>query len=224
MKRVLLAVAVMAAVVGVGAVQPVSAEPVSQQCVSDDTSVKVEAEDSPATISVTDTTTNTAVSVVLTITGSDFAITTPDGATYTLSSASWCVKSSLSTTDPSPGTGLTGSSTSVNKKGVVQDIGYVTLYSVTTTPATTCYDSTVAVNFDLVLVGLIDTAGNARSVSSTDGSCSGDPLQIGTFVAAADKAEADAKCQAVDRGNAQGALVSFGYNAPSDYWVCQLAG
>lgn len=83
--------------------------------------VKVAASASPATVTVPDGG-GQPVEVIITITGSTFTIT-GDG----LTDASWCVKSSTKTNS---GTGTSGASTATNKKGVVQAISYVTIYSV----------------------------------------------------------------------------------------------
>lgn len=83
--------------------------------------VKVDAAASPAVVTVVDSN-NQPVDVTVTITGTTFAIEGAD-----LTDASWCVKSSTQTNS---GTGTTGASTATNKKGVLQAISYVTIYSV----------------------------------------------------------------------------------------------
>lgn len=110
----------------------------TEHCADHTTEVKVESNDSPATVEVIDTNTGDPVTVVVTITGSDFVIESADPSVQ-LTDASWCVKSSTNTNS---GTGMTGSSTSMNKQGVVQDISYVVIYSVTAGPPPQPCDST----------------------------------------------------------------------------------
>ena len=78
--------------------------------------VKVVAGASPATVSVNDTTTSTGVQVVVSITGTTFAVTPVDSG-VTLISATWCLKASTKTQN---GTGTTGTSTITNGKGVTR--------------------------------------------------------------------------------------------------------
>lgn len=174
-RRMLLAALLVAAPTSL-ALDVAQAAPASTQCPSTG-GTKVLAVDSPSTVTVTDTRTGTPVDVVVTITGTTFAITAPTGATYTLETASWCVKSSLTTTDPSAGSGLTGTSPSVNKKGVLQNISYVTVYSVTTTaPIPTCLDGLQTFGVDSwdIAVGAPNSTGyDAEYRTSTDGSCTG---------------------------------------------------
>lgn len=100
--------------------------------------MKVPATDSPATISVTDTAGTDPATVVVTINGPRFTITAPQEATYEVWSAHWCLKSSTKTvSDPYPGTGTGGATLATNAKGKPQDIGYVVVYDVTTTIAST---------------------------------------------------------------------------------------
>lgn len=99
----------------------------TEHCTDHTTEVKVESDDSPATVEVVDTNTGDPVTVIVTITGSDFTIESADPSVE-LTDASWCVKSSTNTNS---GTGTSGSSTSTNKHGVVQGISYVVIYSVT---------------------------------------------------------------------------------------------
>lgn len=117
------------------------AAPATAHCTAQAGAVKVESDLSPATVSVLDTRTGDMVDVVVTITGSTFEVTAVD-PDVVLTDASWCVKSSTKTNS---GTGTDGASTSTNKKGKVQDISYVLLYSVTSedpTPVAQCNDAT----------------------------------------------------------------------------------
>ena len=112
----------------------------TSQCTGYQTEVKVSADDSPATVTVTDTTTGNPIDVVVTITGTTFDVTPVDPAVV-LTDASWCVKSSTATNS---GSGTSGASTSLNKKGIVQDISYVVLYSVTSEVIAPCNQSTAS--------------------------------------------------------------------------------
>jgi hypothetical protein len=202
------------------AVPVANADPATEHCPSDG-GVKIEASESPATVTVTDTTTGNPVDVVVTITDSTFEITPAEGDS-TFAGATWCAKSA---TKASAGTGTTGSSPSTNKHGIPQDIGYVVLYGVSTEgPAeSTCYHSDLA-SYDFELTGPIDAAHNGTVYASTRGQCLGEPYQTVTVVSApAGQAEADAKCTALGQGTGIGPLTSeaFQYvNAPSDWWWC----
>ena len=82
--------------------------------------------------------------MIVTITGSGFTLESAD-PNLDLVDASWCVKSSTNTNS---GTGMAGSSTSTNKRGIVQDISYVVVYGVTSDdplpPPQPCDASTAA--------------------------------------------------------------------------------
>jgi hypothetical protein len=225
LRRILLVAAMVAASTAL-AVPVAGAGPAVTQCPPEG-GVKVLAADSPATISITDTRTNTAVDVVVTITGTTFTIAAPSGATYTLDTGSWCVKSSLKSTSPSPGTGLTGTSPSTNRKGVTQSIGYVTIYGVTSaTPSTTCFDQTASSVFgeqDLLLTGPVGQAANAYTTNSRDGSCSGGqfttPILRYTVVSPSSDPP-DFACAAFN-ANFFGVLNDVWDSPPStDLWVC----
>jgi hypothetical protein len=101
------------------------------QCASP-TGVKVNAGDSPATVIVEDTTMAHPIvaPVLVTITGTTFTVASTE-ADVTATVNNWCVKSS---TSANFGTGNSGASTATNKKGVVQDIGYVVLLDVSLRP------------------------------------------------------------------------------------------
>ena len=178
--------------------------------------VKIKADSSPATVSVTDTTTSTAVQVVVTITGTTFAIT-PVDSSLTLTSATWCLKASTQTQN---GTGTTGTRTITNKKGVTQKISYLVVYSLTSDPIGSCWDNTGPAA-DLTYFGPINTLGNALTVASFDGTCTGDPFgPPRTIVRASDEAAAAALCTTLGYTGARD-LRDFGYvAAPADFWVC----
>ncbi len=99
-------------------------------CSDHTTATKVEDGASPATVTVTDSTTGDPVEVEVTITGTTFEVT-PTDATITLDDASWCVKAANKS---NAGTGTSGKSASTNKNGKTQDISYVVLYGVTSAP------------------------------------------------------------------------------------------
>jgi hypothetical protein len=218
LRRILLATVMVAATTTM-AVPAATASPATQHCPAG--GVKVEAGDSPTTVSVTDTSTGDPIDVVVTITGSNVTFMSAD-ADDTLVSASWCVKSG---TKASPGTGTSGTSLSANKRGMLHDIGYVTLYNVSTSAPTemTCYDSFLGFH-DLQLTGAVDTALNGTVFVSTDGSCQGGLYQTVTVVAApSGQAEADAKCAALGQGTGFGALSSQEiqyFGVPADWWFC----
>ena len=129
----LLALAPAAPALAAPTVAPaVAAAAATDHCVDHTTAAKVNVDDSPATVTVTDTTTGDPIEVVVTITGTTFEVT-PVDPSITLVDASWCVKSSTGTNS---GTGTEGASTSTNKKGVVQNISYVVLYSVSSEDTT----------------------------------------------------------------------------------------
>jgi hypothetical protein len=135
LQRILLATLLVAASTTVStmvAVPEATARPATAQCPAGGVSVTP---GEPATISVLDSTTGAAVDAVVTISGSGFTIAAPSGAGPALVDASWCVKAGTSTTGTDPRTGLSGSSPSTNRRGVVQDISYVMVYSVTTAPS-----------------------------------------------------------------------------------------
>jgi hypothetical protein len=186
--------------------------------------VKVEAGSSPSTVSVTDTATGSPVSVVVTISGTSFTLAAGGGAALT--TASWCVKASTRT---ATGTGTTGTSPSTNKHGVLQDISYVVVYSVTTQstwPAPQCWapDPALVPNVtDIRYVGPPNTLFNAEAYATTDGSCGGEAQYATTLIQASDADTAGALCRstgAVPVGG--GAFVAQGWwpSAPSDAWGC----
>lgn len=107
-----------------------AAQAVTEHCDDHATEVKVQAEESPKTVMVYDTTTDSLIEVVVTISGTGFTIE-PTDPSVVLTNADWCVKSSTKTND---GTGTSGQSESYNKRGVRQAISYVVVYSVTTEP------------------------------------------------------------------------------------------
>ena len=79
-----------------------------------------------------------------------------------LANASWCVKSTTTTNN---GTGTSGASTSTNKKGVVQAISYVVIYSVTSEePAEPC-DATTSSGGQGVAQTTVHSLGVARPAS-----------------------------------------------------------
>ena len=122
----------------------------TQQCPAG--GVKVQVAQSPASVSVPDTTTGTSVPVLVTLRGPSFTVTATAGAAA-LETARWCVKASTQTNS---GAGTTGVSNATNKRGAVHDISYVVLYSVTTAgawPAPQCWGSSYTDQPDLLYVG-----------------------------------------------------------------------
>jgi len=115
----------------------------TSHCQGHTSEVKVEAEDSPATVMVENTTTGQPIQVVVTITGTGFTVRATDPSVV-LANAEWCVKSSTRT---NVGTGTTGQSESFNKRGVRQAISYVVIYSVTSqssSPPQQCNQTTTS--------------------------------------------------------------------------------
>lgn len=134
LSRSLSALALATASVAALALPAATASAATVQCPLNG-GVKVSADESPATVTVpltnpagiSPTGASGTASVTVTITGTAFTVVANGGRS--LSTASWCVKSSTSAI---PGTGTNGASRSVNKNGVVQAIGYVVIYDVTT--------------------------------------------------------------------------------------------
>lgn len=179
--------------------------------------VKIKAGASPATVSVNDTTTGTARQVVVTITGTTFAITPVDSAVL-LDSATWCLKASTETRD---GTGATGISTITNRTGVAQKIGYLVVFGVTSfaDPVGTCWDSSVAA--DLQYIGPINTLGNGYQTGSGGGTCSNGRHEDRTIVRATDAASAANLCLAISGQLTATPLQAMGYaTAPADFYIC----
>ena len=183
----------------------------------------VSAGSSPATVEVTDQTTGSPLQVVVTITGAAFSIA-PVDSSVTLTDASWCLKASTSTQSGSGTSG--GNATITNKKGVLQDIGYLTVYSVTsqaTWPAPQCWGASNTGEGDLLYVGPVNTVGDGYLMSSTDGSCTGDRVTEVPVVQAPDGATAAQIC----RTSGFGPVGTGAYlwqneypGAPADAWNC----
>lgn len=135
--------AALALVLALLAIAP-AAGAATQHCADHTTATKIEVDDdmvNPTTVSVTDTRTGEMIDVLVTITGSTFSLESGD-PDLTLEDADWCLKSATLAHD---GTGTSGVSGSTNKKGMVQDISYLVLYSVTTedpTPVLPCNQAT----------------------------------------------------------------------------------
>lgn len=225
-RRLLWAIMMVAAMTLLGSPAASSAAGATAQCSSAD-GVKVSAAESPATVPVA-TATGETVEVVVTITGSSFEITEPAGASYALSSASWCVKSSTKITEAAPGTGLTGSSPSQNKKGVPQGIGYVIVYDVTAALAAPCYEGADLPDVrypDIRLTGAIGTLDNLSAYETDDGSCGGQVVELVSVVAAPNESDALSACVVLDANN-NGALrlSTFYLDAPPDWWGCAFIG
>jgi hypothetical protein len=237
LRRILLATVLVAASTTMAVPAANAGQAKTDQCPTSSAGhvgVKVLAAASPATISVTDTRTSTPLRVVVTIdnvsTAKTFTITAPMGATYTLASGSWCLKSSLTTASVTSGTTLTGTSPSTNKNGTLQNISYVTVYSVSS-GANTCYDDTtssVANYFDLLVTGPVGQYGNAYQTNSIDGSCSGGPREfdgqtfVYTVVKAMNPDDAAATCAGLSTPSGVWDQVSTIWGAPpsSDLWIC----
>lgn len=218
MLRHLLPAVVLVVATSATAAPVAGAAPATSQCSS---GVKVSAADSPATISVTDTRTDTSVDVVVTVTGTTFAITAPTDADYVLATASWCAKSSVKRTDPSPGTGLTGTSPSTNKKGVTQALGYVTVYSVTTAaPLGPCYQGDSRWE-DFRLTGDLGTPDSGTFYTSYDGTCSGDVFYQRPVVSGADfDAATDGCFWLPDAQEVEFHLNDHYSGLPGSWWTC----
>ena len=73
-----------------------TAQAATEHCADHTTQVKVEAEDSPATVNVVDTRTGDLATVIVTIAGTGFTLESAD-PNIELVDASWCVKSSTNT-------------------------------------------------------------------------------------------------------------------------------
>jgi hypothetical protein len=198
------------------AVPTAGAAPASAQCDAQAGSVKVESSASPATVTVTDLLTGDAINVVVTISGPSFTIV-PLNATGPLANAAWCVKSA---TDTNAGTGTSGQSTSVNKHGIVHDIGYVVVYSVSTTPKSVCWRSSGRA-VDFKYFGPIDRFGNAENYTTHDGTCSGSVFTHNiTVVSAPNSITAATKCASLGALYPRLHLADIWPAAPSDYWAC----
>ena len=211
-RRILLALSVVAATTILAAPSG-SAGPATMQC---DPGVKVSATESPKTVSVLDIGTSDpldVVDVVVTINGTHFDITAPEttpAVTYAISDASWCLKVATKTDPATRGTGTSGDSTVYNKKAKsLQSIGYVTVYSVTTLGP--CYDSTIELNSDFRLTGVINTAQNTRSYESSDGKCTGSSRLL-TIT------DSEQACTDLG-GEFAGDLATTGYTTPG-WWLC----
>jgi len=214
--RILLAVVLVTGAIGV-AVPGASAAPATAQC---PVGVKVSSADSPVTVSVTDTSTSTPVDVVVTITGTSLTITAPQGASYELADASWCLKVSTKAV-PLDGIGTTYTSQTLNKKDCAQSIGYVTVYSVTTASAS-CYHSSNEGTADFILSAPINTLHNTTLYDTDDGTCSnGGSSGLLTVVQGVDLAAADAVCVGLGAAFLGTTVLTFySYNAPSDWYFC----
>jgi hypothetical protein len=198
------------------AVPAAGATPASAQCAAQAGSVKVESSASPATVTVTDLLTGDPINVVVTISGPSFTIV-PLNSTAPLANAAWCVKSA---TETNSGTGTSGQTTSVNKHGVLHDIGYVVVYSVSTTPKAVCWRSSGRA-VDFKYFGPIDRFGNAENYTSHDGACSGSVFTHNiTVVSAPNSITAATKCASLGALYPRLHLADIWPAAPSDYWAC----
>ncbi len=89
-----------------------------------------------------------------------------------------------------------------------------------------CYDSSLddgpVIPGDFVFSGIANVAGNGIGYASTDGTCSGDPLdETFAVVRAADGTEAVQICDDLGLPVANAArLVDFGFPVPIDAWTC----
>jgi hypothetical protein len=182
--------------------------------------VKVNAGESPATVTVNDTTTTgTSVQVIVTITGTRFTVT-PVGSAVTLTSATWCLKASTKTQD---GTGTTGTSAIKNSNNVAQKISYVTIYNVTTGFVSRCLMSTPSPQLiDLLITGPANTLDQVEFHQSINGSCSGSHTFNGTIVTASDQSSALIACDNIGRpGLSILRPMNFNYpGADADWWLC----
>jgi len=200
------------------AVPTAGAAPATAQCAESAGSVKVESSASPATVTVTDLLTGNPIDVVVTISGPSFTII-PLNATAPLANAAWCVKSS---TETNAGTGTSGQTTAVNKHGVLHDIGYVVVYSVSTTPKAVCWRSSGRA-VDFKYFAPVDRFGNAENYTSHDGTCSGSVFTHNiTVVSAPNSFTAATKCASLGAlyQSSRLHLSDIWPAAPTDYWAC----
>ena len=200
-RRILVAVVLIAASTGAAATSAVAA-PAMEQC---DPGIRLSAAHGTTTASVLDTRTGEHVDVVVVIDGTEFTIaaaqTTPT-ADYTVTDASWCLKAATGTAVSTDTTGAGGTSTVVNRRGARQDIGYVTLYSVTTTATTPglakagCFQ--VALGFYAATDGsVVQEMADGQDPVYLDGSCAGTTFSVApgvSWIWAASAEEASALC------------------------------
>ena len=99
----------------------------TEHCAGHRDEAKVEADESPGTVEVVDTRTGDTIEVIVTISDTGMSIE-PVDPSIELEDADWCIKSSTGTNS---GQGLSGTSSSTNHHGIVQDVSYIVLYSVT---------------------------------------------------------------------------------------------
>lgn len=200
-RRILVAVALVAASTGAAATAAV-AVPATEQC---EPGVKLSAVDGPTTVSVLDTRTGQHVDVVVAIDGTDFTVTAAETtplADYMVTDASWCLKAATGTAVSTDTTGAGGASTVVNRSGATQDIGYVTLYSVTTTATTAslakagCFQ--VALGFYAVTDGsVVQEMADGEDPVYLDSGCAGTTFSVArgvSWIWAASAEEALALC------------------------------
>jgi len=89
-----------------------------------------------------------------------------------------------------------------------------------------CVDSTLPGVPDFAFTGIANQLGNAVAfevggVLSEDGTCTGDEVESGVIVRAADAAGAVAVCDSLGVVVTNPTrLVDFGYDAPIDAWTC----
>jgi hypothetical protein len=91
-------------------------------------------------------------------------------------------------------------------------------------PVRECYDSVLPQFNDFELTEPLNTLENALGYSSTDGSCSGDVLQVRETIVTADGySEALETCGVVTNNDFAQVIhlaTGFGYNTPDNWWAC----
>lgn len=225
MRRVLLALSLVGATTGF-VVPPAGAASATAQCPAVDganVGVQLSPTGVPATVAVSDTRTGTAAAVVVTFTddATGFSLRAASSQPDYVIDATWCVRSSTSTTEPVFGTGTSGTSPAANKKGALQRIHDLTLYTVTTEPPlVVCLDSSALAVPDATLAGPVDTRDNLATYSSTDGTCTAPSTRATTLVTATTRDEAQATCVALGTPGVDALMSERGYPMPAGWWLC----
>lgn len=225
MRTVLLALALLGAT-AVSVVPAADAASATAQCPATDgtnVGVKVSPTGVPVTVSVTDTRTGTAAAVVVTFTddATGFSLRAASSQPDYVIDATWCVRSSTSTTEPVFGAGTSGTSPAANKKGALQRIHDLTLYTVTTEPPlVVCLDSSVLAVPDATLAGPVNTRDNLATYSSTDGTCTAPSSRVTTLVTATTWDEAQATCIEQGTPGVDALMSERGYPMPVGWWLC----
>lgn len=193
--------------------------------------ISVTAGRAPATVTVPDTTTEQPLAVTIHISGRTFGVASAQSSVR-LADARWCIKAGGSW---QPGSGATGVSAVVDKRGDLLDISTVLILDVASVPDPwteyigVCLDGISGTGpegqvvhvMDAQYVGPIGERDNGVVFpNSVDGSCGGTDIVRFTWVHALDEAAAASACASL--GLYAGAASGTGYwpLAPTESWVC----